>query len=49
MSIHEPTPTTCPHGERGGCLNIRCGSDCTDEYDRMHPCPECAIVSESLP
>lgn len=33
---------TCVTGREGGCHSYRCGSDCTNEYDRMHPCPACA-------
>lgn len=37
----------CFHGTPRGCLSIRCGSDCTDRFDRMHPCPTCLIAELS--
>lgn len=34
----------CYHGTERGCLSYRCGSNCSQRFDRMHPCPACLIA-----
>jgi hypothetical protein len=37
----------CFHGTRRACLAIRCGSNCSSRFDRMHPCPAC-LTAENV-
>lgn len=33
----------CYYGTPGACTSYRCGSNCDQRFDRMHPCPACLI------
>jgi hypothetical protein len=34
----------CFHGSARACISYRCGSNCDNRFDRMHPCPACLIA-----
>ena len=36
-----PDWTNCANGSPGACESYRCGSNCSNTYDRMHPCLAC--------
>lgn len=37
----KPDWSNCVHGVTNGCRSYRCGSNCDQTYDRMHPCLAC--------
>lgn len=44
LSIQVERGVECFHGVERGCTSYRCGSNCSQRFDRMHPCPACLIA-----
>lgn len=42
-TVH-PDWSNCAHGVPDGCRSYRCGSNCNQTYDRMHPCLACTTT-----
>lgn len=41
LTTSDPSWADCIRGVENGCESYRCGSNCSQRFDRMHPCRAC--------